>query len=293
MHMIKFQKLLPAFILLLLFSCKTDVTPEPTIEETFDIPKGVKEALAFEYMIHDVEGIVFNMFYSLHTRDQGVISTHADFNIFSQRGNCAFQNLNPDTNQLILNFGTGCTDDLERLRKGAIEIAYTDPNDQIGNIMTITLSDYFYSTLGLDGQITIENISQTNNEDARTYSISFSNLQLTINTETSTFTGARNIDYEKIDGAQFENTQADYRTINNFSYETQGGESYELATTSTAINSFACWLNKYYLPRSGEQTITSANADIEIDFGNGFCDYNLLIKTGNEESRDFDLAAIL
>lgn len=78
-------------------------------------------------MIHEVEGIVFNMLNSLHERNKGEIETHADYNVFVGRGECATQQLNTDLNLPDLNYGGGCSDDSQKFRSGSIRISYTAP----------------------------------------------------------------------------------------------------------------------------------------------------------------------
>lgn len=277
----------------LLPSCKTCCDSPSTIEETYNIPKGVKESLAYEHMIHEVEGIVFNMLNSLHERDKGEIETHADYNVFAGRGECATQQLDTDLNLLVLNYSDGCTDDFQKFRSGSIEISYTDPLDQIGNTLQVTLDNYRFSGLGLEGQIRIENISQTNSNDAKSYSISFTNLELSINGEISLHTGNRSVEYIKEDGSQYETTTLEYRTTNNIEFEISGGQVFSFETASTHINNFDCWLNQQFLPKRGTSLLKSPNQDIEIDYDTGLCDYSLYIQVGNEEPKAFDLAVIL
>lgn len=271
------------------------VDPILTVEEQFDIPQGVKEPLAFEFMIHDVEGIVFNLLHSLHERDQGVVSTHEDYNVFAGRGECANQQLDTDLNILLLNYGNGCTDDSQKIRRGQIELNYSDPDDKIGNVVTVVLRNYHLNGLGLNGQIRIENISQTNSTDAKRYSLSFSNLELTINSESSIFTGNREVNYAKNNGNQFETTELDYFASNNYRFEISGQKAFNLSTPSTLLNTFNCWLNEAYFPKSGAFSIqeVAQKETITIDFGSGTCDYSLLITDIDHNQKSFDLSAIL
>jgi hypothetical protein len=279
---------------ILVFGC-SKVNPIPTVEEQFDIPEGVKEPLAFEFMIHDVEGIVFNLLHSLHERDQGVVSTHEDYNVFAGRGECANQQLDTNLNILLLNYGNGCTDDSQKIRRGQIELNYSDPDDKIGNVVTVVLRNYHLNGLGLHGQIRIENISQTNSTDAKRYSLSFSNLELTINSESSIFTGNREVNYAKKNGSQFETTELDYFASNNYRFEISGQKAFNLSTPSTLLNTFNCWLNETYFPKSGAFSIqeVAQKETTSIDFGSGACDYGLLITDIDNNQKSFDLSAIL
>lgn len=279
---------------ILIFGCSKE-DPTPTIEEQLQIPEGIKEPLAFEYMIHDVEGIVFNLLYSLHARDQGVVSTHEDYNVFAGRGDCAKQELDTNLKTIILDYGNGCTSDSQIIRQGLIELNYSDPEDQIGNIITVDLKNYQLNGLGLNGQARIENISQSNSTDAKRYSLSFSNLELTVNSESSIFTGNREISYTKGNGSQFETTELDYFTSNNYSYIIPRNKTFNLSTSATLLNTFNCWLNEKYFPKSGILTIQEEGQveTITTDFGSGACDYDLLITDTINNQKSFDLSAIL
>ncbi|NVK84394.1 MAG: hypothetical protein HWE21_08735 [Cytophagia bacterium] len=282
-------KTLLVFITFLFFGCTTD--PTPSIEEEFNIPVGVKEPLIFEYLIHDVEGIVFNMLYSLHERDKGQANTHIAFNVFSGRGTCANQTLDADGNELVLDFSVGCIDDSERLRSGIIKINYTDPEDGIGNMMTIHLNQFKINNLELDGSLSIENVSTVNSGDEKGYSISFSNLSLNVNTETSSFTGNRQIHYEKVDGNVFETTELTYLTSSNFSFTLQNGNEYTVSTPTALSHAFSCWQGYTYFPFSGKQIIEGNNSPTEIEYIG--CDYTFEFKTADDEIWRFDLNAIL
>lgn len=282
--------------LLVLSSCSSgDPEPpmEPSIEEEFDIPFGVKEPLALEYMIHDVEGIVFNILYDLNERDNGEAATHETYNIFAGRGKCASQDLNPDNNRLILDFNNGCTDDFERYRQGQITIDYSDPNNTPGTIVDVTLTEYFINSISLNGNIRIENLSQTNSDATKTYRLSFSNLQLGIASENSTFSGVRNIHYEKVDGSQYETTTVSYSTSNELNYELSNGLEFQLENSTSALNAFDCWLNGLFLPLSGTQDIEGNNSQIQIDFATGGCNYSLYLSEGSNEKKLFELSQIL
>ena len=134
---------------LLLFLGISACSDDPgNLDNPSDFPPGIKEALAFEYLIHDIEGIIFNLFHSLHERDRGAIETHVAFNIFSGRGACASQQLNTDLNRIILNFSDACSGQTDRIRGGILLIDYTDPENKIGNLITITLDQYRLNGLG-------------------------------------------------------------------------------------------------------------------------------------------------
>lgn len=288
-HMSKHLKSFLILSTLLLFGCKDD--PTPSIEEEFDIPVAVKEPLVFEYLIHDVEGIVFNMLFDLHERDQGEAATHASYNIFDGRGECADQDLNTDNNRLSLNFKDGCLDDSERYRQGQITIDYSDPLNRPGTIIDVTLTGYLINQVGLNGTLRIENISQTNSDDVKTYQLSFSNLELSIKTESSIFSGTRNIHYEKEDGNVFETTELTYLTSSNLSLTLQNGNEYAVSTPTSMNHAFSCWKGYAYFPFSGKQIIEGNNTQTEIDYIG--CNYTFDIKTADDKIKRLDLKAIL
>jgi len=277
--------------LFLFFGCESEDHPT-TIEEAFQIPEGVKEPLAFAYMIHDVEGIVFNNLFELYEHDRGTAATHEEYNIFNGRGACAIQTFNPVSNELILSFGAGCTDDNQNLRKGLMTVHYTDPEDGIGNEITIDLEQFFFNSLGLNGQIKIINTSQVQSSRDKSYEIVFTNLELFIDSEKSEFSGKRMIDYSKEDGRDFETTTMDYHTQNDFDYITEGGY-FNLETSSTNYTRLGCWFNGFFQPSIGKELITSSKRNIEIDYGTGGCNYILNLTFDNKEPRTFDLSAIL
>jgi len=281
-------------ILILLFivfsTCSNHVDPK---DPDIVIPEGVKESLAFEYLIHDVEGIVFNMLHYLHERDRGEARTHVTFNIFSGRGACASQNLDTDLNQLILDFSSGCSDNSDRVRKGVIDISYTDPENGIGNVMEIVLTDFALNNLVFNGEIRIENVSNINSDDQKDYMISFSNLALTINLESSIFTGVRTVHYEKADGSVFETTEVEYFAENNIDFLLSNGSSFNLTTPTATKQGFGCWLDGFYLPSFGIQRLSNSGELTTIDYNTGGCDLSVSLQTNNENPGIFVLSEIL
>lgn len=275
---------------LILSACSSaDKSEGPEIE----IPAGVKESLAFEYLMHDVEGIVFNMLHSLHERDDGEIETHVTFNIFSGRGYCASQTLDASLNRLTLNFANGCSDESDRLRSGIIDISYTDPEDRIGNVMDITLNDFALNNLVFNGEIRMENVSTVNSDDEKNYTISFSNLELTINLEPSIFSGQRTIHYEKTDGNVFETTEVDYYADNEVEFQLSNGDTYNLSTPTVTRQAFECWLDDSFLPIYGQQTLANSEGSVNIDYDTGGCNLTVSLNTSSGESGIFTLSEIL
>lgn len=283
---------LTAAICLIILSLSCDPNKGNT-EPSLNIPEGTKESLVFEYLIHDVEGIVFNMFHSLHERDQGEANTHIAFNVFEGRGACANQTLNTAQNELVLDFSFGCIDDSERLRSGIIEINYTNPDDEIGNVIVIQLDQFRINNIGLSGGLTIENVSTVSSDNIKDYSISFNDLALNINSEISHFTGNRQIHYEKVDGNVFETTELNYLTSSNLSFELENGTEFEVSTPTATSHAFYCWLDYFYFPISGNQFIETGNYRIEIDYNTGSCNYSFNLTESGAEPQIFDLNAIL
>ncbi|WP_420385793.1 hypothetical protein [Roseivirga sp.] len=284
------QHLLYLFTLSILLSACTSTNTE---DLELKIPEGSKEAVVFEYLIHDVEGVIFNMLFSLHERDQGELYTHAAYNVFSNRGACAHQTLNTNINRLTLDFTQTCTSENGLIRQGQIEINYSDPEDYIGHQMSIVLNNYRVNQIGFNGSISIENTSTTNSADNKTYLISFNDLELIIGSETSLFSGNRAVHYEKDDGAQFETTELTYSAINNLSYTLVNSQTFNLQTPASTLQVFECWLAQQYFPISGRQTISGQNSSIELDFETGGCNNTLHIQAEGEERKTLDLSAIL
>ena len=277
---------------MLLISCRQEDPPPPTIEEIYNIPSGVKESLIYEFMIHEIEGIVLNILYDLHERDGGVAATHEDYNVFSGRGNCAEQTLDDQANMLTLHFSNTCESDVNGWKRtGTITISYTDPKDGPGNIVIVNIDEFKLGGLGINGTLQMENISTSSSTESRNYILRMTNLELSVNNEASFFSGHRNINYTKENGNDFESTRLDYTSINDLSFEIANGDQFSMSQTTA--QGFDCWLENIFFPNGGSIELQNDSGVITIDFGTQSCDYDVVILENDGEGKRFSLAEIL
>ena len=171
--------------------------------------------------------------------------------------------------QVVVDFGTGCTAQDGRTRKGKMIIVYTGRLILPGNSATTTFDGYYLDSLKVEGT---HKATNTSTQDKRSFVIEVSNAKLTRpNGNYSTWNSAKTI--TQTGGvATLLDLSDDVFTITSQASGTlkKGDKTYQwdAAITSPLIKKLTCWWIS-----QGTITISHNNTPVAVlDYGTGQCD---------------------
>lgn len=276
-----------ACLCLLVMACtKETATPPTTLTEEASI----REIAQIEVVLHELEGLYFNHTYQLYLKDEsGRIDSHRpEYNHFAGIGDCANLDLNTDQNTLSLDFGEGCEDNFGQTRSGKISIGYTYADDRTGNKATISLKDYGFQKLLVDGKIQLERMADSPGADLKNYALSFTDMVITqSNTNQTAFYGNRTLVLTDFEDAN--PRTATLNVIQSISGTLSDGSSFSKNTRNGLIFLSQCWSAGTYFPNQGSESYRINNQPYSIDINSG-CSYIFNVTTDSEERFEVNLS---
>lgn len=280
-------KLACATLLLLIVSCNNDspIDPTPTLDGAI---KNVRQTVMIELIVNDLESLVLNAFINLGLQDPGgSVDSHIDYNIFSQRGNCA-REIDTENNRITLDLSS-CLDGDEILREGELLIDYEDAYDRPGNLIEVQLNGYTYEKVGLDGSFIIRNTSELDSE-IKNYEIIFLKTSLAFenSTEDFDFSGTRLLEIHENHGS-IRDPDIESNVLANWTVSGETIATFDITTTSPVQHRMDCWSEGFYFPRGGTQLVSNESLDLTIDYQKGSCGWELTVIDANAISQNFTL----
>jgi hypothetical protein len=177
---------------------------------------------------------------------------------------------------IVIDFGTGCTDARGIVRKGKITVMYTGKRFTTGSTIVTTFQDYFRNGVKVEGTHTLTNLTP-NNASYPLFKVVIVGGKLTV-PDGRTIT--REHDFTR-EWQRALNPLQDKWVIlagSTASGTNKNGKSYTMTVDSNLVYSRACQLsNKVFIPVSGRKIFIVDGKTYTVDYGNGDCDNDITI----------------
>jgi hypothetical protein len=174
---------------------------------------------------------------------------------------------NSDT--IVIDFGTGCTDPRGNIRKGKIIIIFTGARLQIGNSITITFENFSVNDVKIEGTRTVKLTSV----DPITHEITLENGKVTWPDQTSATRTAHHFRKWDTKGTL---DRADDEVLlltgGTAAGNNRNGKTYDMQILKDIVFKVTCFKQRRYLPVAGEKLIEIDGKSLLVNFGEGECD---------------------
>lgn len=181
---------------------------------------------------------------------------------------------NAESGEVVIDFGTGCTDPKGNVRTGKVILNYSNgPAGEVGFTVVVTLEDYTINSVALEGTRTIERVASTGSIK---HDITLQNGKATwpdesFATRTSSFTREILAGEVRLDGSAEGSNRR--------------GRDYTMNINETLVYDVECALTQgIYMAVEGRKTFTSGGRQLIIDYGEGDCDKLVTVQVGNVTS---------
>ncbi len=164
---------------------------------------------------------------------------------------------------ILLNYGTGCTDDIDgKLRSGKIEARFSKSFDSIGCVVTITLSNYIVSGLNYSGTVRYTKNSPTS------FNLEITNGVCSKLPWSIQWNSTRMVVWKSGFNTPVDETDDVIEITGTASGVNREGKPYEVVIKTPLSKTTNCkWL------QSGTFEITPKDLKVRtVDFGSGSCD---------------------
>jgi len=182
---------------------------------------------------------------------------------------------------ITIDFGTGCSDNHGKTRKGMLIVNYSGKRFMTGSVVVVTSKDFYKNDTKVEGKLTLTNITGSQAD--------FPKFQIVVAGGKLTFPDGRIATREQVMTREWQrgaNPSLDKWVEDGTSSGTnKNGKTYQMKITSSLVYSRACELNNHvFIPVSGVKHLSVENKEIVIDYGDGACD-NLITVTVNGRSK--------
>ncbi|MCE2732186.1 MAG: hypothetical protein LW821_02345 [Flammeovirgaceae bacterium] len=179
---------------------------------------------------------------------------------------------------IVIDFGTGCTDNRGNVRSGKINIVYNGRRFQPGSTVTLTTEDYFINGIQLEGTRTLTNVTESNETSPK--------FNITLVGGKATFPDGRIAERDAdITRQWFRNNTATYaddelRILDGSSASgvTRNGREYTMSVEETIVFKRSC---EFRFPLDGVKVFTVNGKPITINYGDGACDRSVTYTVGD------------
>lgn len=290
------MKLTLAYLLLLLFfsfsSCDNSDSDPDDLTDLDQLANGeIKQTILSEYMLTEIEGLVFNAI-TIFKEQRGAANTHETYNFFTIKEICAEMESNTNSQKLILDFGSGCSDSQGNVRRGRIIINYEDRDFPSGTLLQIDLELFQLNQVTINGRINLINRSNGQPHHQKSFLSTFSSLELNYQANDIFLTGQRSIFQVEEYGNNFATSNLFYSTSNDFQLRYKE-DDYSISNTLSNSSDLRCWRDQIFLPTVGKMTVSHGNEVQTIDFSTEGCDLAFIYTDSSGESRKLNFNSLL
>jgi hypothetical protein len=193
------------------------------------------------------------------------------------RFSCATVTLEPSDNStllipkgiLVIDFGSGCTDNRGTTRKGKIKITYYGRRFLPGSSVTTALDGYEINGVKIEGVRTIANTA-TSSQSNPVFTTTMDGGKITWPDGTSVLRDERTTAEWK-PGATTDDNQ--WSLTGSASGSHSDGRNYTMTITNKLLYKRACAVNdKVFMAVQGTKELVVDNKKVTIDYGTGTCD---------------------
>ncbi len=263
-------------VLTLVFACNQDDDLFSGYPEDSDV---TQEDSREEVLNDDSDDLAFSALSSIELTGGKLKDT-------DDRFDCAEVTRTGDSNAgtLRIDFGAGCTDKRDNVRKGAIVISYTGRWNVAGSSWTISFDNYFLNDVAIGGVRTVTNV--TENENLPAFDVVLENGSMTFPDGKVASRKAHHRREHELDANNVLKRLIIYGTAEG---SNRNGRGYQIEILDSLIYDRTCPDN-IVIPVSGKKKITHGERQITVDFGKGDCDNTVVITNMNGKSWSFTVS---
>lgn len=196
----------------------------------------------------------------------------------------------PTSGSIIIDFGTRCVGKDGRIRKGIINVTYTDKYMNAGSVITMIPSNYFVSSkldttkfTKVEGMRKVTNITGATGNSK--HQIEIIGGKLTFANNDIFQWNANRIREWSAGSATPLDAYDDEFTISNGNATTSGNGitrknvafTVSISPTKPVVIKTSCFLSGIFKPVSGAVTFASSDVSRTVDYGTGICDRTITI----------------
>lgn len=186
---------------------------------------------------------------------------------------------------VVIDFGDGCTGPDGRTRVGKIIVVHDGKIWQYDSSITITMEGFSINGIQIEGTRTVTN-KTTQSSNGIVHQVSLVGGKITWNDGTF---ATRDANKTRTWNRSNVSPREDTLTLEGgASGQNRKGVSYVMEIIEPVIFKRNCRNSKIFIPVSGVKQITTENAVITVDFGDGECDRKVIV-TRNGASREVTL----
>ncbi len=273
-HPVLFTILSMAMVLLTVMfisSCRKDSTP---ILDALD-HQTTNDEMAADSEFDDI----------LKTAEEAVDSiwTAVEFPVTISVGACATVTADTASNNITIDFGSGCEGYDGRIRSGKILVHYIGYYRDPGSVLSVTLDGYTVDDITVEGELTYM-AAQRDAHGHLTLSVNVKNGKLTYNEtgKSITWTTIKSMTWTEGEntGDLFDDV---FEVSGNSSGVSSAGLTFSTNITAPITTKTACWNQHIYYPVSGIKEIHPAGLPVRsVDFGDGSCDKTVVITVNHD-----------
>lgn len=177
---------------------------------------------------------------------------------------------------IVVDFGSGCTDGRGVIRKGKITITYSGKRFLPGSTIVTTFQDFYRNGVKVEGVHTLTN-TQANLTSFPKFTVVIAGGKLTF-PDGKTITREQNFTRE---WQRATNPTQDKWVIlagSSASGTNKSGKTYSMNVTKDLVYSRACQIsNKVFIAVSGTKVFVTDSRTYTVDYGNGDCDNDITV----------------
>ncbi len=180
-----------------------------------------------------------------------------------------------------LDFGAGCAGADGKNRKGKIKFTTSGEFGEEGFSFILTYDGFSVDGNQLSGSVSSSGYL-TNSEGNFEYTLTFTDMLLTLAEDSSTIAYSGSHTYEWVEGYGSEDPATSvFKVTGSSSGITRKGIEYNSEITTPYMVKSACYGSGIFYPVSGQASITPVGAQaFTVDFGEGSCDKKVTIEAG-------------
>lgn len=191
---------------------------------------------------------------------------------------CAVISRDSINKTVTIDYGDGC-DAEGRVIQGKVIVSYSNWRFVPGAFRTATFEDFYVDNVKVEGTRTLTNTSESS-EVSPEFTITLDNGMLTFSD--STF-ASRESSRVRTWVRGVSPIKDEWHVNGSANGIRRDGLNYAVAVSETLVYSRECRRSGVFIPVQGEKVITFDGNTVNIDYGNGECDNDVIVTINDEE----------
>lgn len=261
-----------AIIGLFLFAAceKEDTQPSAQFNETEE----TSEEVDLNSVMEDVDEIALSGFQRSGLANRTLVSMEEDL--------CEKVNIEwlPNSKQMIIDFGAGCTSPRGVTRKGKMIVTYTGRYWAPGSIITTTFENFYVNDRKIEGIRVVKNEGFNEREKSFSFRITMERGKITWPDETFRTVESRHVRHIFMPNGD---RGMVYKVLGGSKGKNRMGNEYIIEIKSPLIYMERCIRSGIRVPSAGIVSMkVKSREEMTIDFGKNICDQEVTITRGGE-----------